>query len=149
MKCHLSPFQGVLAALTLVAPFAAAPAAGGADRLFDEPCADCLALSDAALNEARGGLALDNGVLVSFGLEQSLRVNGELASATTLNTSFTRDGLGDIDLQRSGSNLLQIGKDNALSNSAFENLGGGLGTVIQNSACSPRWPRAGGLSPLM
>jgi hypothetical protein len=133
MKSHLFRVPRGLVALILAVPSIAASAAGGI-HYFDEPCADCAALSDAALDKARGGLVLEDNLLVTFGLERSLLVNGELASATTLNTSFTTGGLGEIDLQRSVSNIVQIGDNNQLAAAAFESLRGGLGTLIQNSA---------------
>lgn len=137
MKHHPRSFPRSLAAFALaVGVYCPLGKMAAADAPFPdgEPCGECVALSEQSLDEARGGLQLPNGFLVTFGLKQSLFVNGGLASATTLNTSFTSGGLGDVDLQRSASNIIQIGDNNQLSAAARENLQGGLGTLIQNSA---------------
>lgn len=137
MKQHpLSVVRGVAALALAVGVYHPFGRIAAADSPFlgAEACPECVALSDESLDEARGGLQLPNGFLVTFGLQQALFVNGGLASATTLNASFTPDGLGDVDLQKSASNVIQIGDNNQLSTAAIENLQGGLGTLIQNSA---------------
>lgn len=106
----------------------------GPGSRYDDFCPDCTALGEATLDEVRGGLQLGGGLMVSFGLQRSVLVNGELASSTTLNTSFASGELTALDLQRSASNLVQIGANNRLSGAAIENLRGGVGTIIQNSA---------------
>src|SRR4029077_11376028 len=46
---------------------------------------DVLAISDATLDEMRGGFTTTSGLEVTFGIERALYVNGELISTTSLN----------------------------------------------------------------
>ncbi len=85
------------------------------------------------LDQARGGLLLTDGVELSFGLTRIVSVNGEVASLTSLNTSLGSGDAASLALQRSASNIIQIGEQNAVAPSVVEALQAGVGTVIQNS----------------
>jgi len=83
------------------------------------------AIPQERLEQMRGGFELPSGLLVSFGIERLVHVNGELVAAATLNIS---GGQVEGDLSAFNQTLLvQVGEGNR-----FEPTGLG-GVVVQNT----------------
>jgi hypothetical protein len=92
--------------------------------------AEWVAIEPARLDDYRGGYDLPSGILLSFGIERVVFVNGELVSALRINvpdigamTAAQAQDLAKINQTQ----LVQIGPGNV-----FQGLGNG-GLVIQNT----------------
>jgi len=98
------------------------------------------AASDQELARIRGGFVTNDGLLVSFGIDQAIYVNGVLNTASSLRVDQTTGGAGQpqftasvtgmsavkvVQIGPQGSNIFNLGK-------VASSLPGGF-TVIQNS----------------
>ncbi len=86
---------------------------------------------DAELATSRGGYLGQDGLLVSFGIERAVYVNGVLSASSSLNFSSA----GALKSGAPGTTLVQIGPDGSNLFRAAQGTGalpGGL-TVIQNT----------------
>lgn len=92
-------------------------------------------VDDARLEEARGGFALNGGLLVSLGVERIVTVNGQLAAHTHFNVAdLGAMSPGEAQLAHaalSGASLLQVGPGNYFHGGLPSSALGGL--VIQNT----------------
>lgn len=130
MAAGSAPALGVL--VLLIAGWTGAICAQEADT--GTPLTAWPAASDGALDSVRGGFDVGNGLLVSFGFQRQVYVNGSLAASTTLNIPdighMTPDqaralaSLGTV-------NVIQNGTGNAFDRPVLAQAGGA--TVIQNS----------------
>lgn len=88
-------------------------------------------LPDSRLAQMRGGFSLPSGLLISFGIERAVFVNGQLVATTQLQvndparlTTSAAARLAEFD----GTMLVQIGAGNSVHSQGL------AGLVIQNSA---------------
>ena len=87
------------------------------------------AVSDRSLDKVRGGFTTSTGLQVSFGIERSVSVNGNLVAKTSFNVSehgkvTSSPGSGNLTLVQNGAgNVALIGPVSAAT----------LGTVVQNT----------------
>ncbi|MGH8077499.1 MAG: hypothetical protein ACREPE_09280 [Lysobacter sp.] len=96
----------------------------------DRLSSDWVAMAPQKLDRMRGGLVLPSGLLLSFGIERVVYVNGQLISTTSVNvpdiariTTDQAQGLAGLQ----DTTLIQIGEGNTF----VPNSAGGL--VIQNT----------------
>lgn len=89
------------------------------------------AVSDAELDDMRGGFLSAPGVEISFGIETSVLINGVLQTSTVFNVDDAAQALQD---SASGAivNLVQNGPGNSFPAEGL-GLSSGVLTVIQNS----------------
>lgn len=94
-----------------------------------------VAVSEAVLDQSRGGFTFDTGLQLTLGIERDISINGELVSRTSLQLTDisrlsaeqaqqTRDALSAVKLVQNGRDNIYVG---AMST---QTLGG---TVVQNS----------------
>jgi hypothetical protein len=99
------------------------------------------AVDDEVLGRIRGGYLMPNGLVVSFGLERLVYVNGILSNATALTvTELGKIRGGSADLSEeipigTTLGLIQNGPGNIVGDLAAS---GGFATIIQNSADNQR-----------
>ena len=104
------------------------PVAGHAqDQVFGP---QWIALESSRLDTLRGGFVMPSGLVLSFGIERAVFVNGELVASTRIDiadagrmTSEQAQALSDLQ----GTLLVQVGAGNTLQRS------GPGGVVIQNT----------------
>jgi hypothetical protein len=96
-----------------------------------------LAVNEHALDKVRGGFDAGNGLLISFGIERSVYINGSLVTTTSLNvsdlgraTGGQAPGASDIAASRNAT-LIQNGAGNTFVTGALSPSM--LGTVVQNT----------------
>ncbi|MFL6675704.1 MAG: hypothetical protein ACJ8LG_20710 [Massilia sp.] len=113
---------------------ALAASAASAERPGPE-AEDWTPVATSVLEDTRGGFALNSGLMVSFGLERLVSLNGNVVSRTSLQVADltrlspeqaqqTRDALSSVK-------LIQNGHDNIYVGAAPGQLAGG--TVVQNN----------------
>ena len=92
-------------------------------------------VEDSTLDAMRGGFDFGNGLMVSFGIERAVYINGALVTSTTLNVGdlarVTPEHAALVNRQAAAMNLVQNGPGNltTLSSSDLATPG----TVIQNT----------------
>ncbi|WP_419688041.1 hypothetical protein ACN22W_28595 [Burkholderia theae] len=95
--------------------------------------ADAIALSDARLDEMRGGFDMPSGLKVSFGVSRVAFVNGNLVASTSFNipdiSHITAQQAQALAAANAGG-LIQVGAGNAAQPAALPAL---TGAVIQNT----------------
>jgi hypothetical protein len=104
------------------------PVAGHAQEPRFGP--EWIALESSRLEALRGGFVMPSGLVLSFGIERAVFVNGELVASTRVDVAdvagMTAEQAQDLaDLQ--GTLLVQVGAGNTLRHS------GHGGVVIQNT----------------
>ena len=104
------------------------PATGHAQEEFFGP--EWVALESSRLDALRGGFVMPSGLVLSFGIERAVFVNGELVASTRVDitdvagmTAEQAQGLADLQ----GTLLVQVGAGSTLQHS------GHGGVVIQNT----------------
>lgn len=94
-----------------------------------------IAVSDRRLDAARGGFDLGNGLLVSFGIERAVYINGNLVSSTSVNIPdvgrITPDQASALAAATGTVNIIQNGANNTVDPATFSHAT--AATVIQNS----------------
>lgn len=99
--------------------------------LFDQKWA---AVGEERLDESRGGFDA-GGLIMTFGIERAVYINGQLVTTTSFNVSdmgkITTDQLKTLSAQAASMGLVQNGPNNTFQ---LTSGGGGLpGSVIQNT----------------
>ena len=93
------------------------------------------AVSDDRLDATRGGFDLGNGLLVSFGIERAVYINGNLVSSTSVNVPdmarITPDQASALAAATGTVNVIQNGANNTVAPATFDHAT--AATVIQNS----------------
>ena len=121
--------------LTVLLACGAAAHAGGMPEHRADPTADWAAVDDGALDAARGGFDLGNGMLVSLGVERLVSINGTvvvnsrfaIADVTQLSAAEARSASDAL-----AAAVVQIGAGNTVDPSLSAQTLGAL--LIQNSA---------------
>lgn len=93
-----------------------------------------VALGDARLADIRGGFQPPGGVMLSFGIERAIYINGSLVASTSLVDAAGAGSVGgtpSITAGASPSTLIQNGAGNAYVSGPMSSAN--VGTVIQNS----------------
>jgi hypothetical protein len=132
MTCLLTPNARASARLAIVLAAVAGACAAAAPP---QPC-DGFAcpVAAAVLAEARGGFVTDAGVPLSFGIERTVSVNGEVVAQSRLQIADL-SRLGNVASQDAAAlssvKLVQLGDANIYQAGPATLAGGGL--VIQNS----------------
>lgn len=123
--------------LCLLAVLAGFLGAAQAKEPDPHPPADGLwqTVSDQTLDSLRGGFALGDGLLVSFGITRAVYINGELITQMTLNfgqlSHLTPVQAEQLSRQLGATNLVvQNGPGNSI---APESAGAAFTTIIQNT----------------
>lgn len=112
-------------AAAAVAAVASAPAAPPV-QVASAMGAGWRTLGDRQLDRVRGGFVTPSGLVLSFGIERAVYINGQLVTTTRLQLSE----LGQISATGAPMTLVQNGAVQQLRSDA---LPGAIGTVIQNS----------------
>jgi hypothetical protein len=99
------------------------------------PAAQWTAVSPAVLDSARGGFSVGPGLVLSFGLERLVSLNGDVVARTSVQLPdigrLTADQMRQTRAALSAVNLIQAGRDNIYVQPAAAQMAGA--TVIQNS----------------
>ena len=99
------------------------------------PGDDQLAVRDADLDEMRGGFETNTGLLISFGIERMVYVNGNLVTTTSFNIAdvakITAEEARMLGAATGTLALVQIGPGNTLQTGPMSQTA--IGTVIQNT----------------
>ncbi|MBJ7311640.1 hypothetical protein ACFOLJ_28525 [Rugamonas sp. CCM 8940] len=100
-----------------------------------DPLDGWLPLPDSALEQARGGFDLGNGLLVSLGVERLVSINGNVVASSNFSIADVTK-LGGAEAVRAGEalaalTLVQNGPGNVFQPAGAERAAGAL--VIQNS----------------
>ena len=94
-----------------------------------------VAVSDRRLDATRGGFDLGNGLLVSFGIERAVYINGNLVSSTSVSIPdigrITPDQASALAAATGTVNIIQNGTNNSVDPATFDHAT--AATVIQNS----------------
>lgn len=116
-----------------------APASALASAVTGIPAGSDLAgwtpVGDDALDQARGGFDLGNGLVASFGIDRAVYVNGNLVTSTSFNVPdiahMTTQQAQAMSAALNTVSVTQVGPGNSFDPSS---LGHGIGaTVIQNT----------------
>lgn len=93
------------------------------------------AVSDSRLDATRGGFDGGNGLMVSFGIERAVYLNGHLATSVSVNIPdighMTAEQAHALAAATSSVQMIQNGSDNTFDPVALEHAS--AATVIQNS----------------
>lgn len=93
------------------------------------------AVSDNQLAVVRGGFDADSGLVVSFGIERAVFVNGDLVTSTRLDIpnigQMSAEQAGALAAATSTVSIVQIGPGNTFDSVALTRTA--AGTVVQNS----------------
>jgi alpha/beta superfamily hydrolase len=93
------------------------------------------AVDDSTLDAMRGGFDFGAGLMVSFGIERAVTINGVLVTSTTINvgdlTRVTPEQAAQVNRQAAAMNLVQNGPGNTVTLSGSELSA--PGTIIQNT----------------
>lgn len=93
------------------------------------------AVNDSTLASMRGGFDFGNGLMVSFGIERAVYINGSLVTSTTINVGdlarVTPEQAALVSRQEAAINLVQNGPGNAAALTSSDLAT--PGTVIQNT----------------
>ena len=93
-----------------------------------------LALADEQLEQVRGGFEAANGLMISFGIERAVYINGELVTTTSLTMSdrgtVSTGQAGAVGVNTAGMTLIQNGPGNTFLATPSASS---IGTVIQNT----------------
>jgi hypothetical protein len=113
---------------------AASSCAWACSNAHAAPPQDWVAVDSAALAEMRGGFTANNGLKISFGIERSISVNGEVLSAA----NFSVDDIGKLTSGQAASvtaqsmtELIQNGPGNVFQPGQLASSA--AATFIQNS----------------
>jgi hypothetical protein len=90
------------------------------------------AIGEDRLDESRGGFDAGNGLIMSFGIERAVYINGNLVTTTSFNVSdvgkITSDQMKTLSAQAAAMGLVQNGPGNT-----FQLTSGAPGSIIQNT----------------
>ncbi len=95
---------------------------------------DKVALDDSRLDNIRGGFETPDGVILAFGIERAVYINGSLVTTTNLQVASNPGGSGGLPAIAAGTGnltLIQNGAGNAFITGPVS--AANLGTVIQNT----------------
>ncbi len=116
-------------------PFAASVAHAQDSPMATQPAHWPTAVSDRQLDDTRGGFDFGNGLLVSFGIDRVVYINGSLVSSTSAYVPdvgrTTPDQAGALAAATGTVSIVQNGAGNSVDPATFDRAT--AATVIQNS----------------
>src|SRR5579859_3917583 len=135
--CALSAQAQESAAPVAVSVVKPAPAVVDTDpsKPVGNDLADWMPVSQATLDETRGGYDLGNGLLASFGIDRAVYVNGNLVTSTSFNVPdiahMTATQASAMATALNSVSLTQIGPNNVFDPSSLGKTS--AASVIQNT----------------